>query len=95
MKSNLRGHLVSLFCMGLLAVACGQELYHDLTETQANDIVSMLLSHGIDATKEQKRGSSGQNRWVVTIPGHAMERAWMLDVVMVPKVIPLDASISV
>ena len=56
--ASSRRPLLALPCalLMLLAACSNQELYTQLTERQANEMVAVLRSAGIDAQKETKDG---------------------------------------
>lgn len=49
--TRLRRILVSLLAVGVLAACSGQELYRDIDEREANEMVSVLMRAGIDSSK--------------------------------------------
>ena len=59
----------------IMVVMCGcaVELQHDLSESRANDTVTLLLDNGIAATKVRQ----GQS-WMVRVPSRSQARAWRL-----------------
>lgn len=46
-----------LLSIGAMLAGCSSELYSDLKESEANEIVTALAANGIDATKERLDGS--------------------------------------
>lgn len=69
MKTLLRA-CVALACALLLA-ACQQELYMDLTETSANEMIQALANAGIDASKSQVP----DHGWELTVDGSSVPAA--------------------
>ena len=57
-----------------LLVGCRTNVLHDLPESDANRIVSVLQDHGIYAEKEI--GDEETNTWTITVPRDAAGRAW-------------------
>lgn len=57
-------------CMLLLAPAllgaCSAEVVHGLSETQANQVASVLAEQGVPAEKEREEGAKGE-RWTVAV----------------------------
>ncbi|SNT10423.1 type III secretion protein J [Noviherbaspirillum humi] len=60
----------------LLALLCGcsKQLYEDLSEQDANQIVSVLRMEGIDSDKVQQK----DKRWIVKVPDSEFARAVVL-----------------
>lgn len=55
-------------------LSCRTNVLHDLPESDANRIVSVLQDHGIYAEKEI--GDEEANTWTITVPRDAAGRAW-------------------
>lgn len=53
---------------------CREEVYHDLSERRANELVVALEQEGIRADKVQDPSSDG--KWMVTVPSGEKVRAW-------------------
>lgn len=71
--------LTAALALVLFATACHSEIQHGLTESEANDIIVLLQSHGIDARKEKEAGTqTGEGSWVVTAAKGDAPRAWEL-----------------
>lgn len=70
------GRIVAVLLVALVVfvAGCREDVYHGLTERQANQLVVALEQEGIPADK--RRDSSGENKWVVTVPGGQKVRAW-------------------
>lgn len=62
--------------LAVLAVGCQEEVYHGLSERQANRLVVALEQEGVSADK--LRGASGEGTWTVTVPSGQKVRAWKL-----------------
>lgn len=60
----------------LFLTGCQEEVYHGLTERQANQIVVALEQNGIQADKAAD--PSGEQEWIVTVPSGEKVRAWQL-----------------
>ncbi|MGU7816489.1 type III secretion system inner membrane ring lipoprotein SctJ [Burkholderia sp. AW49-1] len=58
--------LISAALACCVLAACGKNLYENLSEQDANEIVAALFEEGLDASKQ--RGGNGKN-WMVTIRG--------------------------
>jgi type III secretion protein J len=70
MKGRLRRAAVIALCM--LLAACGKaELYSKLTEAQANEMIAVLQSAGIEASK----ADGGEAGWTLTTPSGDFARA--------------------
>jgi type III secretion protein J len=65
-----------LFVVAVFAVGCQEEVYHGLSERQANRLVVALEQQGVSADK--LRGASGEGNWTVTVPSGQKVRAWKL-----------------
>ena len=50
----------------LVLTGCGAEILHDLPESDANEVVTALQSHGIDARK--KTVDEAANTWSINVP---------------------------
>jgi type III secretion protein J len=61
----------SLMALLLVAACSQQDLYSDLSETQANDMVAVLLDAGIDAGKT----AAEKEKWKVSVPQNQFARA--------------------
>jgi type III secretion protein J len=67
------------FCSVLLLAACGQaDLYTGQSERHANEMVAVLKSAGIDATKQKVDGGQAGTSWTVTAPEGDFSRATRL-----------------
>ena len=62
---------VAIAVFSLLITACKDQLYTRLSETEANNIVGLLLSAGIDASK----AASEENMWMVMVERAEFGRA--------------------
>lgn len=64
--------LVALMLPLLLLTACGQEqLYSKLSEAQANEMIAILRTAGVDASKKQ----DGETQWAITTTAGQFARA--------------------
>ena len=52
-----RTHSLLILLVALLLSGCKVELYSELSERQGNEILALLLSHGIAADKIQGKGA--------------------------------------
>ena len=57
---------IGLAALCLLFVGCRTSIQHALEEREANEIVSVLISHGIDAQKLPEKGK--KPTWAVEVP---------------------------
>lgn len=64
---------LALFVLAALLVACDATLQHDLEETEANELVALLVSNGIPATKERAGPAGGYD---VAVPAAHVADAW-------------------
>lgn len=55
---------------------CADELYHGLSEREANEMVVVLEQHGLRAGKV--RDGAEEGRWVVTVNSGTRVRAWQV-----------------
>lgn len=62
---------VLLMCAAVLLGACSQQLYGELNESSANQVVGALRSEGIRAEKKP----AGENTWRVSVPEDEFPRA--------------------
>lgn len=69
-----KGWMVVLALLLVVVAGCRENVYHGLTERQANELVVALEKSGISADKE--RDPSGEDAWVVTVPRGEKVRAW-------------------
>ena len=60
--------------LAVLAVGCSSELHHNLSESQANEVVVSLEQAGIEADKSRDEINKG--RWVVSVPEGVRVHAW-------------------
>ena len=67
---------ISAVLVLLVATGCQQEVYHGLSERQANQLVVALEQHGIRADKAAD--GSEEESWMVTVPSGEKVRAWKL-----------------
>ena len=66
-----RARLALVFILCLLLAACKVEMYTDLSESQANDMLSTLLKRGIDAEK----ALAGKTGYSVSVESDQLVRA--------------------
>ncbi len=71
MKHILIGFLLAA---AFVVSGCTAELHHDLSETQANEIVVALEDVGIEASKY--RDETDKTRWVIAVPSGVQVEAW-------------------
>lgn len=66
------------FVLGVLLAltlsACTSEVYHDLDEAGANEMIVVLEQHGISGDKVPD--PAGEGKWVVTVPSQSRVEAW-------------------
>ena len=62
----MREGVIKLFLIGLFflsLIACKVELYSNLEEKEANEIMALLLKHGIECSKRPGK----ENKWVLFV----------------------------
>ena len=62
--------------MALTLFACRRAVVHSVTETEANEIISVLQKYGIVA--EKKLDNPETNTWTVEVPKQDTARAWTI-----------------
>lgn len=62
---------VAALCVCALVAACNQDVYSDLTEAEANQMLAELISHGVGATKTSK----GKEGFTISVDNADMLRA--------------------
>src|SRR2546423_1482183 len=62
----------------LLFSRCMTDIQHGLNESEANDILVLLQSHGLNAAKEQEGGGTGEVTWKVVTRRSEGTRSWQL-----------------
>jgi type III secretion protein J len=70
----LREGVIKLFLIGLFflsLIACKVELYSNLEEKEANEIMALLLKHGIECSKRPGK----ENKWVLFVEKDELPRA--------------------
>ncbi|CAM2009304.1 type III secretion system inner membrane ring lipoprotein SctJ [Acanthopleuribacter pedis] len=63
--------LTCCFALILAATACQTELYSDLSEKEANEMLALLLDHGFDSEKQP----ADENRWNLVIEENQLAAA--------------------
>lgn len=67
-----RGALVLLFVLSAMLAGCNKQLFAQLSESDANDMLTVLLQAGIDA---QKNSPDDGKTWAVMVDQNAFARA--------------------
>lgn len=66
--------IVATLCLALLCSACTSEIYHNLDERQANEMVVSLEQHGVEAQK--RPDPLNKEGWMLTVPSGSRVQAF-------------------
>lgn len=66
---------ICFFIIILTLYGCNTELQHGLQEDEANQIVNLLRSFGIDAKKDNESGSGQEQSWKISVPSNDATKA--------------------
>jgi len=69
-----RASLAMITCIALSG--CTAEVYHNLDEESANEMVVTLEQHGIDASKAPD--PNGEGTWLIQVPEASQVKAWQV-----------------
>jgi type III secretion protein J len=67
--------LVASLWLSSVVAGCSTEIQHDLEEVEANEILVLLESNGIAASRERAGRS---DEWIVSVPTSDASRSWQL-----------------
>jgi type III secretion protein J len=70
-----RRALLALIVLGMFS-GCTAEVYHDLDEASANEMVVALEQHGVEASKAPD--PAGEGTWLIEVPTASQTKAWQV-----------------
>jgi len=77
MQSLTHGKRALLALMTCAALTgCTAEVYHDLDEASANEMVVALEQHGVEASKAPD--PAGEGTWLIEVPTASQTKAWQV-----------------